>query len=292
MLPRPIQKPVVISDEDSDDEVLSSSRPRRRRPKSVTEDDESDELSAISKAKQPALASRGKQTAVSGDDSDDIVAPSSTNRQPRVAITRDEESDEEPVTSPLKRRRLIAGDSDSDIMASSPMKRRRRAANVEEDDESNSDLPSITRVSKAPSKTPATPNRVTRQQKPRRHRTEKEKTMELLKRKRAGEKITELTDSEESDGEHGNGGVYDTDSDLDVLSDFEDEEDSPEVVKPQKPKTKQRTNAGEDAYDSEFVVDDDETMLGKISLSCSPPSGYKRRGSMLTQSRRSGHWIK
>lgn len=111
---------------------------------------------------------------------------------------------------------------------------------------------------------PNTPSRVTRQQNTRRHRTAKEKTMELLKRKRAGEDIDELTESE-SDAESAKG-AYDTDSDLQVLSEFEDEEESPEQVKEKRPKAKttRRRASGdvEDHYDSEFVVDDDDAPLG------------------------------
>jgi hypothetical protein len=116
---------------------------------------------------------------------------------------------------------------------------------------------------------PNTPSHITRQQNTRRHRTAKEKTMELLKRKRAGETIDELTESE-SDGEEA-GGVYDTDSDLKALSEFEDEEESLEQVKEKraKAKTTRRRTSGdvEDHYDSEFVVDDDDAPLGVPDIS-------------------------
>lgn len=222
------------------------------------------------KGLKPILARRGpRQPAkLDDDDSDDIVAPSSTNRRLRASVSGDA-SDSEPVSSPPKRRRVVTEESDdSDIVASSPMKRRRMVRpgiDVADDESESDDLPTV-RSLKARGNGEATPARITRQQTTRRHRTAKEKTMELLKRKRAGENITELTESED-DEEEEKGGVYDTDSDLQALSEFEDEEESPETSRQQNSKQrKQRTTNNGDEYDSEFVVDDDETMLGKKSV--------------------------
>lgn len=263
----------------------TSSRPCRSQQQVAENDEESDAL-PITHEQELALARRGKQKAALDDDSDDVVAPSSTNRRPRVIIpNKDSDEDEqEPVTSPLKRRRLVPRESEeSDTFVLSPSKRARRSTpiaphNDEDDDDSDSDLPSLMGISKAKGKGPFTPSRLTRQQKAPRHRTEKEKTMELLKRKRAGEKITALTDSEVSDAEDGKGGVYDTDSDLQALSEFEDEEESPEILKQKTVKPKRRAATGEDEYDSEFVVDDEEGMLGMfynivISKTCTNSVG-------------------
>ena len=89
--------------------------------------------------------------------------------------------------------------------------------------------------------------------------------MELLKRKRAGEDINELTESGSEEEEVR--AAFDTDSDFQALSEFEDEEESPEHFKKKisAAKTSRRRASGDedqDHYDSEFVVDDDEAPLG------------------------------
>jgi hypothetical protein len=92
--------------------------------------------------------------------------------------------------------------------------------------------------------------------------------MELLKRKRAGEDIDSLTDSTEVSDEPKRG-VYDTDSDLEMLSNFEDESEPDEEL--EQPRRKPKKNANNDSYqlseDSDFVVDDDEEPLGVPDLS-------------------------
>jgi hypothetical protein len=137
----------------------------------------------------------------------------------------------------------------------------------------NSDLPSLTKLTSSSSraeqsKSPTTPSRITRLSKPKRHRTEKEKAAELLRRKRAGEKIDELTESSSDSEEEEERGLYDSDSDLKALSEFEDESEIEEVeVRPKKKEPKpraRRSNVSEDEdhYDSEFVDDDEEGLIG------------------------------
>lgn len=91
----------------------TSSRPCRSQQQVAENDEESDAL-PITHEQELALARRGKQKAALDDDSDDVVAPSSTNRRPRVIIpNKDSDEDEqEPVTSPLKRRRLVPRESE------------------------------------------------------------------------------------------------------------------------------------------------------------------------------------
>jgi hypothetical protein len=50
-----------------------------------------------------------------------------------------------------------------------------------------------------------------------------------------------------------------------VLSEFEDEEESPEQVKP-KPKARRKAANKDDHYDSDFVVEDDDVPLGMCSV--------------------------
>lgn len=116
------------------------------------------------------------------------------------------------------------------------------------------------------------------------HRTEKQKNIELLKRRRAGEKITQLTSSESESGEDKRG-LYDTDSDddaLQVLEEFPDDEgddDAPGEVdeaeeddellssskKNHSPKKARQSEGGDSNDESDlddFVVDDDDGPIG------------------------------
>jgi hypothetical protein len=117
------------------------------------------------------------------------------------------------------------------------------------------------------SKSLTTPSRFTRKSLPRKsHRTAREKAAELLKRKRAGEKIDKVTDSS-SDGDEVEPPLYDSDTDQEVLRRFDDEEFSPEPAERRASESRQRpnvnqhrSNTGGDEDDSDFVVEDDELI--------------------------------
>lgn len=221
------KKPVVIEESDSDeDDVVFSSQANRRQPQII----ESEE--------------------------DDILPPSPRKRVPRVT-TEIEEDESQPIVSPLKRSRKPIESDDSDIV-SSPMKRRRNSQR-EVELSSGSDFPSPSKMAASSnrSSTSKTPPRFTRQQKTaRKHRTEKQKKMELLKRRRAGENIEQVTDSE-SDSDEG-----DENEELQKLSEFEDEEPSPESTrKPAKFKARKQNSDGEGDSD-DFVIEDEDGPLG------------------------------
>ena len=185
-------------------------------------------------------------------------------------------SDEEPLTSPLKRRRkaVVKSDDDDSDIVSSPLKRRRpvlQQLDEEDDDEEEEEEEEEVITRKHVSERE---NRGRGQQQKRRHRSEKEKKLELLKRKRAGEDLDAVTDSS-SDSDGPRGGIYDSDanSDLLVLSEFEDEEEYDEEANKTKkskklPSSSRKNNKRKDhqkdenQYDSDFVVDDDEGPLG------------------------------
>jgi len=187
--------------------------------------------------------------------------PDSSKRKGKLQeIVELDDSDEEPVTSPSKRKRMAVqsnDDDDSDIV-SSPLKRRRPATQAQDEDEDEDEDIA------PPIKKPILQKR--------RHRSDKEKKLELLKRKRAGENIDEVTDSS-SGSDAPRAGIYDSDanSDLQVLSEFEDEESDIETSKPKKA-SKTRSSRGrklekekkkdENEYDSDFVDDDDDGPLG------------------------------
>lgn len=221
------KKPTVESDEDEDD--IRSSPPKRLARLAIPDDEDEDE------------------------EEEDVQLPSSRKRRPKATVESDEDESDPIMLSPLKRTRQPVESDESDIK-SSPSKRRRKPHRDEVS--SDSDLPSpgrIPRGAKSDS-TSKTPPRFTRQQKTaRRHRTEKEKKMELLKRRRAGENIEQVTDSEsESDEEN-------DDDEFQKLSEFEDEEESPEQAR--KPAKRSSRNRGQDS-DDDFVVEDDEGPLG------------------------------
>ncbi|KAI1204396.1 uncharacterized protein F4807DRAFT_447612 [Annulohypoxylon truncatum] len=110
---------------------------------------------------------------------------------------------------------------------------------------------------------------------PKSHRTEKQKKIELLRRRRAGEKIDRVTSSEDSEEEKR--GIYDSDSEAEfgVLKEFDDEEepDKEEVEVPARQiskKTEKSAKDGQKGSEDEgddddlddFVVDDDDAPLG------------------------------
>jgi hypothetical protein len=267
--------------EDKGDEdkspVVSSAR-RRSRPILIISDDE-DDAPPLHKLRQPSVLTRkgnkGKgRTAIDLDDSDDdkVITASPSKRRRSIAIPDDDEDDDdEPAISPLKRRKQDVESDDWDIGSSHPEHSRSTAAEDSEDDDENADEESDvprgrTRAAhrkKQSSISPYTPSRYTRQANPpKKHRTAKQKAAELLRRKRAGEKIDQLTESS-SDGEDSRG-LYDSDSELEALHVFEDEEPSPESVRPAT-RSDSRQSEGNDANsddeDEGFIVDDDEDHL-------------------------------
>jgi hypothetical protein len=112
------------------------------------------------------------------------------------------------------------------------------------------------------SKTTGQTKRVTRQQQQKRpHRSAREKKLELLRRKRAGEKIVELTSSGSDDGGPRQG-IYDSNSDLEVLSEFEDEEKDGDEGIEEVRRSLLPSNSNQTDNDDEFIVDDDDELLG------------------------------
>ncbi|PBP18220.1 hypothetical protein BUE80_DR011089 [Diplocarpon rosae] len=212
------------------------------------------------------------KSASSESDSDEDVRSSPLKRR-RFNITQDDEDDDDdegegkPVLSPLKRARQRTESDDSDINLSSPSKRKRGAPIQEDSDNEDLSPAEVLRRRKAKGKGEArretsegsaSPIRATRRQKTRRHRTAKEKQLELLKRRRAGEDIEELTESESD-----NDGDDEDFQKLDVFDDDEEDEFSATRVQKQVKSRRQRGDSSdEQAGESDFIVDDDEGPLG------------------------------
>ncbi|KAI1477767.1 hypothetical protein F4774DRAFT_181870 [Daldinia eschscholtzii] len=208
------------------------------------------------------------------DDDDEPIAPPSTlkRRRPLVIVSEDEDEDDDdgPVVPPgsLKRPRPrfveLEDSSDSDV---SPMKKRKTS------------ISTPGRLRRPNSNVLSSP---TKRGAPKRHRSEKQKKMELLRRRRAGEKIDKLTSSESS-SEDEKRGLYDTDSEEEfvALKKFDDEESEDEQQEEQEKPAKrsrrkekevveneqedlgdQEENDDEDKDLEDFISDDDDAPLG------------------------------
>ncbi|KAI2469020.1 hypothetical protein F4781DRAFT_396198 [Annulohypoxylon bovei var. microspora] len=178
----------------------------------------------------------------------------------------DEEDDDEPIIPPSARKRsrpkFIELEDSSDEIAS-PAKKIKTS------------LVTPSRLKK-PFPTGSSP---TKRRLPKSHRTAKQKKIELLRRRRAGEKIDKVTSSEDSDEEKR--GIYDSDpeEEFGVLKKFDDEEESekeevqePARRTPKKIRKSTKTSRKGDEDEGEggdedddlenFVVDDDDAPLG------------------------------
>jgi hypothetical protein len=288
------QRQVTLSDDDSEDMIIPARKLKARpnmfsknKSPAANEEDEDSSESEDDVLPTPRKTYSGSKAAnISGasrrtrpfllDDDDDVYVTSSVVQRGKPPPDSDEDGDE-PIQSPLKRRRpmtLQSDDSSESDLAISPAKRRRQApkpaneseAESEEDEDEDSDLPSPTKLTSR-SKTGSTsasgsPTRYTRQKKEKkRHRSEREKALELARRRRAGDK-SELTpsDSESEDGE---------DSNLKHLSDFDDDDEEPVVQPKAKPAQRGSKTAAPIDVENEddFVVEDDEEDLIGVDLS-------------------------
>lgn len=220
--------------------------------------------------------SEGKEVvAISSDedsDRDDIVV-----EQPSTRKRKAESGRKEKALPSRKRRRSTSSEEDDEPVRSSPTKRRKQVQREETSDEESDSLPAVPaqRLNVTPPKSKRqTPNakssekkkkgkeeptRQTRQMNtPKKHRTEKQKKLELLKRRRAGEKIDELTESSSDYQEER--GAYDSDASHAALSVFDDEEDSEEANIEAVRQSLRPSNRNMD--DDSFIVSDDDAPLG------------------------------
>ncbi|KAI0415773.1 hypothetical protein F5X98DRAFT_207409 [Xylaria grammica] len=233
------------SDEERSPRDLRSSQSVSTRLHRAVIIDDSDE----EESEPPKLSSirkRRRLSVVSLDDSGDdpVLPPSTAKVVSRPAFVELDDSDED-IVSPSKRRKMTHNSSPS-----MPFSNRKPGRLKRSDAAVSSPI-------KKPHKG---------------HRSEKQKKMELLRRRRAGEKINQLTSSESSSGEDEKRGIYDSDSgcDFEVLKEFDDEEQE-EAVQEQmdlridKRKRKDENTTGKQNSESDlddFVTDDDDSPLG------------------------------
>lgn len=175
------------------------------------------------------------------EDLPDIAAIRSSQKRGRMRVlTRstpeeddenddDEDDEEQPISSPLKRRRRAPSHDDND-----------------DEEESIAKKPKVTRNTRQEQH---------RQRKPR--LTAHQKAIEKVKRQRAGEKSPELEEEESDSEEEHHRGIYDSDSDLEALSEFEDDDEEDEEEEIEKVRRSLRPD-NRNQYDSDFIVEDDE----------------------------------
>lgn len=176
-------------------------------------------------AAPPPEKSKPQQPSEDSDEESPLFSPKSARRnRGRVIVLDDSDSDEEPRSSPVKKRRLVRRDR------SSPPAEASRASDDDDDDDDDEVMQD--------GPPPSTARRAVR-----RPRTEKEKAMEVLRRKKAGEKITleDLTDSDEDDARP----LYDSDTDSEhqALHQFDDDSEGvPEDAPAEGSKSKKGKN--------------------------------------------------
>lgn len=203
--------------------------------------------------------------AAPSDDSDNapLVTPRSSVRHKkgrRVVDDEEDEDDDDVVQTPAKRRKLggdQAGKPKSIVIS-------------DDSDSSPGTPPGQTTPDNPASAGPDSSARKTRSSARKGHRSEKEKRMELLRRRRAGEKNLTMSDleTEEEEEEGDRGALYDTDSDHQALDHFEDEsEPEPDVTSAQKSKKKSGRLAKKQSAggDDQGVDEDTENSDGNLA---------------------------
>ncbi|KAI0455374.1 hypothetical protein F5B21DRAFT_195314 [Xylaria acuta] len=265
------------------------------------DEDDVDLLPPTQKASKPRTLGSSESRDSDSDSEPNVRHPRSsqsvsTRLRRTVIEDEDEDQDEEPETprlsSPRKRRRpsVISLDDSDDapILPLASAKKLSRHALVELDDSDDVIVSALKKKKTFHHSSPSmsgnnrTPGRLKRpsaaasspiKKAHKGHRSEKQKKMELLRRRRAGEKIGQLTSSESSADEEEKRGIYDSDSEneFEVLKKFDDEEQEEEEVEEQpaprkekqKGKREKPTDQNSDESDlDDFVTDDDDVPLG------------------------------
>ncbi|KAI0512581.1 hypothetical protein F5B22DRAFT_648433 [Xylaria bambusicola] len=262
-------------DDDDDDVDLLPPTQMASKPQSreaSDSEDSDDEPIIVNPKSSQSVSTRLKNTVISDDSDEEESEPpklSSPRKRRRSAVSRSDDSDDAPVLPPNSKGKISPhtlielDDSDSDVI--SPLKKRKIARHSSPSTPVNNRTPGRL---KRPGEMVSSPTK-----KPHKgHRSDKQKKMELLRRRRAGEKIQQLTSSESSSGEDEKRGIYDSDSEgnFEALKEFDDEEEEVEVQEQpaqtkKKHKRKREKSADKENSESDledFVTDDDDALLG------------------------------
>lgn len=256
------RKPEPPGESDSEEEeklMPTPAKKRRLSPPAITDDDEDDDLPIIP---APATAKKGSKRARSSSADSDLpaVVPTPGNKRRRLSYPNSD--NDQPIVD-------LDSDIDNDsLFASSKASPKKKAMPAAPLMVKATERARIKDKGKAEAKAKADKETITarvRSSQPKRHRSDKEKAMELMRRKRNGEKITQLTDSEFSDEDDKRKmGMYDTDSEAEVLSQFDDEEEEEDnqekIRKSLLPQNRNKNK--EDDDEDDFVVEDDDEPLG------------------------------
>ncbi|KAJ4391202.1 hypothetical protein N0V93_004819 [Gnomoniopsis smithogilvyi] len=256
---RPLPTPVVAissdehgeddqdgsDDEESENEVQAHVRSSQSLPNHAAPDEDEDDVD---------LPVRTPRSSMPGQ-----------RRRPIIDVDEDVDEDDE-IQTPAKRRRLTRqkaapvseSDSDTSSANSSPVQSRSKGKGKATLSEQKSSPPASTARSMRSGA--------------RKHRSQREKRMELLRRHKAGEKELTIEDINTSEEEE-DGALYDTDSDHQVLEVFDDESETEEPVqakekakkKAAKKKNRRAREASvldedADSEDENFIDDDDDTL--------------------------------
>ncbi|KAK5627626.1 hypothetical protein RRF57_003341 [Xylaria bambusicola] len=260
-------------DEDNVDLLPPTQKAGKPQSGETSDSEDSDEEPIIVNPRSSqSVSTRLQKTVISdGSDEEESEPPrlSSPRKRQRSAVSSSDDSDDAPILpsnpkSKISRHALIElDDSDSDVI--SPLKKRKISRHASPSLPVNNRTPGRL---KRPGELASSPTKKSHKG----HRSEKQKKMELLRRRRAGEKIDQLTSSESSSGEDDKRGIYDSDSEgnFEALKEFDDEEEGVEVQeqpskndKKQKRKREKSTDRNNSESDLEdFVTDDDDAPLG------------------------------
>ncbi|KAI1099168.1 hypothetical protein F4804DRAFT_93108 [Jackrogersella minutella] len=240
---------------------------------SVDEVKDEEEVDDVPVRSSQSVSTRFRRAVLDDDDDDvdddaPIVPQIARKRQRPTLITIDDDEEDE--------------DDDEPIIPSSSLKRSR--PNFVELEDSSDEVASPAKKART---SLATPGRLKRPNSlassspikkglPKGRRSEKQKKMELLRRRRAGEKIDKLTSSEEEESDQNKRGIYDTDSEEEfgALKEFDDEDSEEQVVvaevhrpsmrveKSARRSQKEGEDEEEDDDMGDFLTDDDDAPIG------------------------------
>ncbi|KAI9796087.1 MAG: hypothetical protein M1833_006509 [Piccolia ochrophora] len=207
------------------------------------------------------------------DEAESRVSPKRANAAPSSNRNRNvtDEDDEDIILSPTKRRKttapaaeIVSDDSFEDsseediimhsVISKGGQKSRQRSFNEQEKADLEEDLEILGGgdVRETRTRGKGTPRR----------KTKKEKQLELLRRRRAGQPISHISDSASDDDGNPPRGIYDSISDS-VDEEVEDDESEEFGVRHIREALRRDRN---DDYDDDFVVEDDHTLGAPVDM--------------------------
>lgn len=283
-------KMTISSDEDEDEDSESESevhgklRSSQSLPNQAAPDDDDDEV-LPTRTPRSSLPRRARQVLdedENEEEEDDVIQTPARRPRPNRLVDDEEEEDNIPTTA--KRRQLsrlsraapAESESESEGLFGTPKPKGKGKAKAVSKGKGNR---KTTRDSSPPPSTARTMRSGARK-----HRSVREKKMELLRRHKAGEKHLTIEDLDTSEDEDEKGGLYDTDPENEVLSVFDDDEESEkeQIAAPTKAHKKALKKARKEALkkatqrqrdreasvpdedeeeeDIDFIDDDDDTL--------------------------------